>query len=265
MSKISRRRILELAVAAPALAAGANILKGQNAVERPFDRSSLARSKSSVVTVENRTSPELHVVRRWVGDLCHSKLVNNGRDAVKVKEVVLFDLELNLPPSTRLYGEGFQMLSQTGGTLGRPDDLGNYTDLKHYRLPVPAGAKAFYGMMMLTPLQGMNHLLAFTSCRRFMGQFYLKDQSLQTRRDSRLNLVRNGDWKSLLFKLAHIVSNCSRNLQRALLRTIPRCVFRNHQPAGVPGIALDHESPLSRFSITWTSLRNTHRVFVTYK
>ena len=44
-----------------------------------------------------------------------------------------------MPATTRLYGEGFQMLSQTGGTLGQPADLGNYTDAKHYKLPAPGG------------------------------------------------------------------------------------------------------------------------------
>ncbi|HET9526387.1 MAG TPA: glycoside hydrolase family 36 protein [Pyrinomonadaceae bacterium] len=98
---------------------------------------------------------------------------------MRIKEVVLFDLHLPLPPSTRLYGEGFQMLSQTGGTLGQPTDLGNYTDAKHYKMPAPTGAKTLYGMMMLSPSATDNHLLAFTSCHRFAGQFYLNNQSLK--------------------------------------------------------------------------------------
>jgi len=34
--------------------------------------------------------------------------VNRSRAAVRVKEVVLFDADLTLPPATGLYGEGFQ-------------------------------------------------------------------------------------------------------------------------------------------------------------
>ena len=34
-----------------------------------------------------------------------------------------------LPPETHLYGEGFTMLSQTAGTLGKPTDLGRALDL----------------------------------------------------------------------------------------------------------------------------------------
>ncbi len=107
--------------------------------------------------------------------------------------MVLFDLHLPLPPSTRLYGEGFQMLSQTGGTLGAPADLGNYTDAKHYKMPAPAGAKAMYGMMMLSPSATENHLLAFTSCHRFAGQFYLNGQSLKVVVDTEDSELKPGE------------------------------------------------------------------------
>ncbi|HYJ45934.1 MAG TPA: glycoside hydrolase family 36 protein, partial [Pyrinomonadaceae bacterium] len=106
---------------------------------------------------------------------------------------VLFDLALPLPPETRLYGEGFQMLSQTGGTLGQPADLGNYTDAQHYKLPAPDGAKAFYGLMTLAPPDGVNHLLAFPSCRRFIGQFYLRGSSLQAVVDTEALEIQPGE------------------------------------------------------------------------
>ncbi len=118
--------------------------------------------------------------------------MNTGKESVPVKEVVLFDLAPSLSQETKLYGEGFQMLTQTGGTLGQPSDLGNYTDAKHYRIPAPAGARAFYGMMTLTPPEGGSHLLAFTSCHRFIGQFYLRDSSLQVAVDTEGREIRPG-------------------------------------------------------------------------
>src|SRR6185436_5143961 len=109
-------------------------------------------------------------------------------------------------PETRLYGEGFQMLSQTGGTLGKPADLGNYTDAKHYKLPVPEGSRTLYGMMTLAPplanaggsdrTEGGNFLLAFTSCRRFSGQFYLGEGTLQVVVDTEgLELKPGASWE----------------------------------------------------------------------
>ena len=195
MTKISRRKILELAVAAPALAAMPQFLKGQN---RTFDRASLVNSASQIVpVVEGINVDNLKLTRRWNGSFCRSELTNRGGDAVRIKEVVLFDLRPNLPSSTRLYGEGFQMLSQTGGTWGEPKDLGNYTDAKHYRMSAPNGSRALYGMMMLTPSAGNNQLLAFTSCRRFMGQFYVRGDSLQVAVDTEGRELKPGESWSL--------------------------------------------------------------------
>jgi alpha-galactosidase len=119
------------------------------------------------------------LIRDWKGAFCRARLTNKGRQSARVKEVQLFDLALPLGPSASLYGEGFQMLSQTGGTLGQPLDLGNYTDSKHYKMPMPADARCFYGMMSISPSADEHHLLAFTSCRRFAGQFYLRGRRLQ--------------------------------------------------------------------------------------
>src|SRR4030095_5080794 len=155
--KISRRKILEMAVAAPALAAMPQIFKGQKIASVGFGRSSLINSSSTVIPVVEGTNVDrVKLSRRWVGPICKTELVNRGRQPVQIKEVVLFDLRPNLPPSTRLYGEGFQMLSQTGGTLGQPADLGNYTDAKHYRMFAPSGARAFYGLMRLSS-SDLNH------------------------------------------------------------------------------------------------------------
>ena len=187
MKNLTRREILSLALASPLLAAmpdvdlGRVLARGlaQRRNVKGFGRQSFIYAPSNVVPVGGVSAKQLKLVRQWKGLVCKSRLVNTGRDIVPVKEVVLFDLALPLSPETRLYGEGFQMLTQTGGTLGKPADLGNYTDAKHYKLPSPEASRTLYGMMTLAPPEGGNFLLAFTSCRRFSGQFYLRDSSLQ--------------------------------------------------------------------------------------
>jgi alpha-galactosidase len=119
------------------------------------------------------------LVREWDGPLCHSRLLNAGSRPVRIREVVLFDVLHGLPPETALYGEGFQMLSQTGGTLGKPTDIGDYTDVRHYKLPSPEGARVVYGLLTLAPRSGPRLLLAFTSCRRFSGELRVRPESLQ--------------------------------------------------------------------------------------
>src|ERR1043165_2612777 len=179
-TKFSRREILSLALAAPLVRLAPDIIKAQGESGARLDLQTFKKAASRVVPQSNSESvKQIELIRQWKGVLCHSSLVNRGKKSVRVKEVTLFDFQLPLPPETRLYGEGFQMLSQTGGTINQPADLGNYTDARHYKIPAPDGAKACYGLMTLAPPGGGNHLLAFTSCRRFIGQFFLRGLSLQ--------------------------------------------------------------------------------------
>lgn len=178
--EMTRREMLNLVLASPLLAALPSAVPAQRGRSSDLDLQLLMNAPSTVVPVGDPGGiKQAKLVREWKGPLCRSRLINQGRQPVRVKEVVLFDLALSLPPATSLYGEGFQMLSQTRGTLGQPIDLGNYTDARHYKLPMPANARCFYGMMSLLPSAGENHLLAFTSCRRFIGQFYLRGSTLQ--------------------------------------------------------------------------------------
>lgn len=171
MTDFSRREILSLAIVSPVMAAASQ-------PQNQLDKRSFLQATSQVVS-DPQSKHHVELLREWNGSLCGSRLVNRGQTATRVKEVVLFDLTLPFPAATRIYGEGFQMLSQTGGTLGQPVDYSIYTDAKHYRMPIPAGARAFYGMLRLTPPDGENRLLAFTSCRRFNGQFFLHDSQLR--------------------------------------------------------------------------------------
>ncbi|MCI0388987.1 MAG: alpha-galactosidase [Acidobacteria bacterium] len=178
--EITRREVLRLALASPFGVFVSGLSPEQDRKIKTLDLQSFKDAPSAVVPFGD--SPGINQVkltRQWNGPLCRSQLVNRGRETVRIKEVVLFDLALSLPPSSRVYGEGFQMLSQTGGTLGQIVDAGNYTDAKHYKMPIPEGVRAFYGLMTLAPPEGSPLLLAFTSCRRFIGQFYIREYSLE--------------------------------------------------------------------------------------
>jgi alpha-galactosidase len=170
------------------------ITRGQGKGTTSLNRESFIYAPSTVVPADDSLAVNrVKVIRQWAGSLCRSRLKNEGDKSVRVKEAVLFDLTLPMPADTRLYGEGFQMLSQTGGTLGQPFDLGNYTDAKHYKLPAPDGARAFYGLLTLAETAGKNHLLAFTSCRRFSGQFYLSGTRLKVVVDTEGLELRPGE------------------------------------------------------------------------
>ena len=220
---ISRRRILQLALVSPVAALPRSVwAQGLGGAVR--------NAPSGVVPlVSGADVSRVKVERRWTGDVCQSRVVNQGRDPVKIKEVVLFDLQLPLPATTKLYGEGFQMLSQTGGTLGQPVDLGNYSDAKHYKLPAPPNAKAFYGMMMLSPSQRDNHLFAFTACRRFIGEFYLSYPSLKVVIDAEGHELPPGEsWQLEPFTYQ------TGNDREQLLDRLAKQLVVNHPPLRFP-------------------------------
>jgi alpha-galactosidase len=107
-----------------------------------------------------------------VSDVYRPSLSNEGPPA-RIDEVVICDIPIAMPGETKLYGEGFTMLSQTGGTIADPVDIGAYTDHGHYKMPTPVGATTVYGVLALTPPGRGSVLLGFTTCRRFSGHFNL--------------------------------------------------------------------------------------------
>jgi alpha-galactosidase len=86
---------------------------------------------------------------------------------------------LQMDPDTRFYGEGYSKLSQYGGTLAEPVDIGAYNDRLHYRLPQADGFFTAYNMMMFFPENREIILMAFSSCRRFSGEFRISPLELE--------------------------------------------------------------------------------------
>jgi alpha-galactosidase len=190
----------------------------------------VAKAPARVVLSEGRADM-IRVERIWAGPVCHSRLVNAGTAPVRVGEVVLFDVPHALAPETGLYGEGFTMLSQTDGTLGRPHDQG-YTDRKHYRIPPPADATTLYGLLTLAPPGGGHVLLAFAPCRRFVGRFYVRPKSVQVVLDGEGRTLAPGQaWDLEEFTAA---AGPDRS---ALLAALADRLAENHppiRPAAVP-------------------------------
>jgi len=238
MKRLTRREILGLALTTPLAAALPELVQarglGQSRNAKAFGQQSLRGAPSRVVGVDGNEVKQVEMLRHWKGSICQSRLVNTGKESIAVKEVVLFDVALSLSPATRLYGEGFQMLTQTGGTLGKPADLGNYTDAKHYKLPVPEAGRTIYGMMTLAPPEGGNFLLAFTSCRRFSGQFYLGEGTLQVVVDTEgLELKPGASWEleEFTFQSGLDREELLSNLAQRLAVNHPRLRFAT-PPAG---------------------------------
>jgi len=202
---ISRRGLLRLTLISPLAAAiFPSIRRAQTELVDRLDRQVFLRAPFRIIPSDDTAQIDrLKLIREWNGAFCRSSLTNAGNKSARIKEIILFDVPNSLPGETRLYGEGFQMLSQTAGTLVTPVDLGSYTDVKHYKMPIPADARAFYGMMTLAGTDGTNDLLAFTSCGKFNGGFYLRNGSLQVVLDTEGRELKPGEsWKLEEFTFA---------------------------------------------------------------
>jgi alpha-galactosidase len=178
-TSLTRRDLLRLLAAAPF--AGLETARARaTPSSEGLTLDALKRAPSRVVlSGGERASDSLRLTREWDGPLCRSRLTNTGRTAVRVERVVLFEVADHVPSEARLYGEGFQMLSQTGGTRGQPLALGDYTDARHYKLKEPEGAAVVHGLLTLAEPKGLQHLLAFTSCRRFDGNFTVRASTIE--------------------------------------------------------------------------------------
>src|SRR5579871_807993 len=170
----------------------------------------------------------VELTRTWKGPRCRSQLRNTGDRPVHVKSVVLFALPHAFPQNARFYGEGFQMLSQTGGTLFKPEALGGYTDVGHYKLPQPKGATTVYGLLLLEDDGGLI-LSAFTSCHRFSGRFDVYSDHLDAVLDTEgLELGPGESWdlEELLFQYG--------TGRVALLEGLAERICHNHPPLRFP-------------------------------
>ncbi|HUG55122.1 MAG TPA: alpha-galactosidase [Vicinamibacteria bacterium] len=181
-AELTRRELLRLAAGVPLASLWPATGRGQarRAGALPFGLEAFRAAPGRVHVVGDPSGAgAVRLVRAWEGPRCRSGIKNTGTTPAAVREVALFDVSHALDGQTRLYGEGFQMLSQTEGTLGQPKDLGDYTDAKHYRMPQPADATVVYNLLTLAPPAAPRALAAFTSCRRFSGRFELRPGAIR--------------------------------------------------------------------------------------
>lgn len=138
--------------------------------------------------------PPLELTRSWeratelngtVQRRLRTSLHNAGDVDVHVDSVTVLRIPHRLSPDTALYGEGFQMLSQTEGTIQDPRDLSQFTDRGHYRLMVPEDAVDVFSLLHLNAMStaadggdGLNdHLvMSFVSSFRFVGKFLVNEE-----------------------------------------------------------------------------------------
>jgi hypothetical protein len=119
---ISRRGLLRLTLISPLAAAiFPSIRRAQTELVDRLDRQVFLRAPFRIIPSDDTAQIDrLKLIREWNGAFCRSSLTNAGNKSARIKEIILFDVPNSLPGETRLYGEGFQMLSQTLGRSRHP-------------------------------------------------------------------------------------------------------------------------------------------------
>lgn len=172
----------------------ANVFAQQSSV------SFLSKLKKSTAVVifsdgTKATGIDVIVSRTWTGEKCKMSLKNISGKPLQVKEVIVFDFLHGLNGTTPLYGEGFQMLAQNGGTLAKPEDWGSHPDRSHYKIPEPEGLRTAYGMLTLQINNNDRVLLATTSCNKFISRFSFDAARLRISMDcENLTLQPGASW-----------------------------------------------------------------------
>lgn len=122
---------------------------------------------------------QIELQREWQGNRYVTTVTNTGTSTLRPASIILFELtEHGLSPDTPVYGEGFQMLYQNGGTLGQREAIGNNSDVEHYKIPDLRGLPTAYGVLTLNLAENDSLLLGFTSCERFIGRISFDAQQL---------------------------------------------------------------------------------------
>jgi len=195
----------------------------------------LARLKAAPTRVEDLEgkvlgAEQVKVERIWSGELCEASITNVGKEPVKLKNIILFDMAAHgLNPATPVYGEGFQKLAQSTGSLDQLSWRGPYPDVKHYKIPEPDGLPTVYGMMTIDLDRQGYVLLGFTSCKRFIGRFSFDGKQLRISVDPEgLELAPGETWKLEEFIA---VAGSDRNL---LLDQLAGRINHNHPPLPQP-------------------------------
>ncbi len=187
----------------------------------------LTLMKTAESTVE-ATGGYVRIEKKWTGNTCSLELINKSSTPAKVLDVVAFRLRSPWAPTTELYGEGFTMLSQTGGTLEKPVDIGQYTDRDHYKIPERKGYRSLYGMAVFHPKDAPFQVIGFTSCKKFVGRIDVKADEICVSIDTENLILKPGEkmkLESVGCYSDNIRSKALASLGAAISKNQPRLAF----------------------------------------
>ena len=129
----------------------------------------------------------------WNNNICNITLTNNSEHNQQIGDLTLLFAKMPFSSDTEFYGEGFNMLSQYGGTIDNFRLIGSFSDYDHYKLKKPDGINQVYNMLLLFPKNQCPLLIGFSSCNRFNGCIRFNEKEIQLAIDGEGALIKSGE------------------------------------------------------------------------
>ena len=134
---------------------------------------------------------------KWDKNVCDITLTNTSVHDQKLGDITFFKAPMPFAPDTEFYGEGYNMLSQYGGTINDFKLLGSYSDYDHYKFKRPEGINQVYNMLIFSPKDQNPLLIGYSSCNRFNGWIRFNEKEIQLAIDGEGILLKAGETISL--------------------------------------------------------------------
>lgn len=133
------------------------------------------------------------------GHSIHGQIVNNNDQVIEVDEIVLYRGAHGFQSNAKVYGEGYNMLSQYGGTIAEQRLIGQYGDRDHYKMQQRIGFHTVYNMIVFSETRDGKEwhlLIGFASCRKFNGLIRYNENELEIVLDTEgLPLIGGDAWE----------------------------------------------------------------------
>ncbi len=154
--------------------------------------------------------------------LVGSSLLWHTEKEQAIGDITLLTAPMPFSKDTEFYGEGYNMLSQYGGTINDFKLIGSYSDYDHYKLKKPDGINQVYNMIIFYPKGQDPLLIGFASCFRFNGWIRFNEKNIQ--------LALNGENVRLKPKEAIQLESVyiEQGERNAILNNFAEAIAKNH-------------------------------------
>lgn len=127
----------------------------------------------------NTSLDSLKLNYKWNINTCDFTITNISDKEQKLGDTTLLTAKMPFAPDTAFYGEGYNMLSQYGGTISDFKLIGSFSDYDHYKLKRPEGINQVYNMVIFYPKGQEPLLIGYSSCNRFNGWIRFNEKEIQ--------------------------------------------------------------------------------------